>query len=137
MIVIGCEYVAGAIADAPCFAVQIGVTRIGRGGRVQPRTRKGAMASALNVVATTVEVIETESRPNPVRTYQDAPCARVICMLALTIVTRIVHKVIDWTRIAIGVGRVIWALIVGRPGRMHHASQPWTSIFRDGAAPIW
>lgn len=73
-------------SDTYCvFAVQIGVTRIGAGGRCLPRTRRGAMTTVDGLVASEVEQIDTETRPNPVG--KAARMARAVVTLALLVVS--------------------------------------------------
>jgi hypothetical protein len=75
-------------ADLICvFAVQIGVTRCGSGGRCLPRSSRGAMASTVGLVASLVEVIETELRPIVKVVRRLAKYARAIVLLAMVVVT--------------------------------------------------
>lgn len=95
---IGIDRIISKSDTITVFVCQIGVTRVGAGGRVLPRTRKGAMASVANLVFSTVEptiAIETEKRPTPVRAV--AYAARAVVTLALMVVTQPVAAAAMWT----------------------------------------
>lgn len=66
-------------------AAQIGVTRIGGGGRVKPRNEHGRVVSLGHIFAVTVEEVETVV----IRAVRKAaPLARSIAMLTVLVVTR-------------------------------------------------
>lgn len=130
---IGCEMVGQAETSSVVFAVQIGVTRIGRGGRCLPRTRRGAMTTVAGLIAAEVEPVELETRPNPAP--KAAPLARLVAFTALAVVTIVELPSRLWT-LAAALGRVAWYALVGRPGRIHRGSVSWRAIWRN-EIPAW
>ena len=72
------------------FQMQIGASRIGAGGRVMPRNPKGRVVNLANLVASTVEVIETEIRPVARKVVKVAVHARAVVSLALLVVVQTV-----------------------------------------------
>ncbi len=135
VIVIGGDRIGSCEAVGVVFQHQIGVTRIGRGGRAKPRCRSGRMASVDGLVASTIEEIDTEPRPNPRPVA--APHARAVLVLSLLVVTSVARASSWLARTALGLARIAWAAIVGRPGRIFRAAQPWADIYRRGMAPVW
>ncbi len=121
------------------FAMQIGVTRIGSGGRCMPRTRRGAMASVLNLVASLIdpETLETETRPVVKTVQKIARAGRAVVALAILVVGLTAKLAIQWTKIIIGIGRILYCALVGRTGRIGHAKQPWRDVYANGAALSW
>lgn len=77
------------------FACQIGVTRIGAGGRCMPRTKRGGMTTVTNLVASTVdpdEASKLEARmvayPVPTRkVLSPAPLAKMVVACALLVIS--------------------------------------------------
>jgi hypothetical protein len=90
ILAVGLEAIGQGIGaeDRVVWQVQIGVTRVGAGGRALPRCRNGRMTtSARGLVVSTFEPVESQvlvSLPCPVRKH--APLARAIVFLAVAVV---------------------------------------------------
>jgi len=138
---IGTDRIVDTQDTLPVFACQIGVTRVGAHGRVKPRAANGRMVSVAGLDDTTgylnrqAASTELELRPMVRPARRPAPLAfLVLVRFATAIVTRIQPHV---TPVWLGLGRVLVAAVIGRPGRIYHAKQPWSSIWSDGLAPTW
>jgi len=58
-------------------------------------------------------------------------------VLSVLVVTSVARASSWLARTALGLARIAWAAIVGRPGRVFRAAQPWADIHRRGMAPAW
>ena len=86
IVAIGLEAIGQGIGaeDRAAWQVQVGVTRVGAGGRVLPRCRSGRMATSTDLVASTIEPQELVLLPRPAR--KPAPLARTIAFLTVAVV---------------------------------------------------
>lgn len=109
--------------DRAVWQAQIGVTRVGAGGRALPRCRNGRMATSDDLVASTVECQEIVLLPCPTR--KAAPLARAIVFLAVAVVAR---DVVRREFSALAIALAIWHVLV--PSRRivsARARQAWQS----------
>ncbi len=108
--------------DRSAWQVQVGVTRVGAGGRVLPRCRNGRMTTIVDLVAATIEPQELVSRPHPVR--KPAPLARAIAFMAVAVV--VVRDVVPVGRLRTffrSFWRTIWHALVPARGMSLAARQ--------------
>lgn len=110
------------------FAAQIGVTRIGAGGRCPPRCRSGRMASTAALVASTSEPQEFITLPR--RAVKSAPLARAVAFLTVAVLV-CVNALRNFSVLA-AIGRVLLAVLVGRPGRLYRWRASWSAVWRGG-----
>lgn len=134
ILAVGLEAIGQGIGaeDRAVWQVQIGVTRVGAGGRALPRCRNGRMTTAEGLVALAVAPVEPQvlvSLPCPVR--KPAPLARAIVFLAVAVV------VCDAARrecsALVAIVRAIWRVLV--PSRRlvsERARQAWRAALEMG-----
>lgn len=91
------------------WQAQIGVTRIGAGGRALPRCRNGRMTTPEGLIASTFEPQEFVTLPR--RARKSAPLARAIAFLTVAVVARVEAARRGLTALA-AVARVIWRALV-------------------------
>jgi len=130
IVAIGLEAIGQGVdaEDRSAWQVQIGVTRVGAGGRAMPRCRNGRMTCASHLVAATIEPQELVSRPHPVR--KPAPLARAIAFM--TVAVLVVRDVVRGGRL-LNIIRAIWhALVPSRRGVSLAARQAWHSAREMG-----
>ncbi len=130
IVAIGLEAIgqgAGA-EDRAVWQVQVGVTRVGAGGRVLPRCRNGRMTTADALVAATIEDKELVSVPNPER--RPAPLARAIAFLTVAVV--VVRDVARRSSL-LSFFRSLWSALVSRRRRAPLAARrAWRSAREMG-----
>lgn len=119
---IGIDRIINAADTVVAFVMQIGVTRCGRGGRVQPRCRNGRMASVANLIASTVELIETEIRPTAKKAI--AAAGRAVVALALLVVAMPIAAVATLVAAAATIARSAVRALRGLP-RVAFAAAVW------------
>jgi len=122
-------------ADHAVWQVQVGVTRVGAGGRALPRCRNGRMTTSHDLVASTCEPQVLVALPTPAR--KPAPRARAIAFLTVAVVV-----VRDVARVSslLSLLRAIWRMLVPSRRKMSLAArQAWDSARERGVAPprIW
>jgi hypothetical protein len=124
---------AGA-EDRAVWQVQVGVTRVGAGGRALPRCRNGRMTTSEGLVTSTVEPQELEPLRAPSR--KSAPLARAVAFLAVSVVVRTARQV---PRGLLALIRAIWLVLVPTWRMTERAKQAWRAAREMGIATpsIW
>lgn len=133
ILAVGLEAIGQGIGadDRVVWQVQIGVTRVGAGGRALPRCRNGRMTTAADLVIATIESQELVSLPCPARKH--APLARAIMFLAVAVVAQDVARR-DFSMLAT-IARAIWqAIVPSRRMVSARARQAWQSAREMGIA---
>lgn len=110
---------AGA-EDRAAWQVQVGITRVGAGGRVLPRCRNGRMTTPECLVASTVEPQELEPLRTPTRKL--APLARAVAFLAVAVVVRVARQV---PRGLLALVQAFWLVLVPTWRMTARAKQAW------------
>lgn len=134
ILAVGLEAIGQGIGaqDRAVWQVQIGVTRVGAGGRAMPRCRNGRMTNLNNLVASIVEPEEAQelvSLPCPVR--KPAPLARAIVFLAVSVVVRDAARR-EFSMLA-AIARAIWhALVPARRMVTERARAAWQAAREMG-----
>lgn len=114
--------------DRDVWQVQVGVTRVGAGGRVLPRCRNGRMTTIHDLVSATIEPQVLVALPNPVR--KPAPLARTIAFLTVAIV--VVRDAVRGSAL-LRIVRTIWSALVPLRRRVPLAArQAWQSAREMG-----
>lgn len=124
ILAVGLEAIGQGIGadDRVVWQVQIGITRVGAGGRALPRCRNGRMTTSADLVISTMESQELVSLPSPAR--KPAPLARAIVLLAVVVVVRNAARR-DFSML-VTIARAIWqALVPSRRMVSAHAQQAW------------
>lgn len=130
IVAVGLEAIGQGAAAEDRFAwqVQVGITRVGAGGRVLPRCRNGRMTNAVALVASTIEAQELVSLPHPVR--KPAPLARAIAFMTVAVV--VVQDVARGGRL-LNLIRAIWHVLVpSRRGVPLAVRQAWRAAREMG-----
>jgi hypothetical protein len=134
ILAVGLEAIGHGIGveDRDLWQVQVGVTRVGAGGRVMPRCRNGRMTTPDSLVASTFEPQEIVNLPRPTR--KAAPLARAVTCLMVIVVTRI-EAALRGLAALISIVRSIWSALVP-PQRFvsKRARQAWESARKMGIA---
>lgn len=133
IVAVGLEAIGqGVGADArAAWQVQVGVTRVGGGGRVLPRCRNGRMATIEALVAATLEPQEIVRLPRAPR--KTAPLARAIAFLAVAVVARVETACRRGVSALASLARAIWQVFVPSRDRSRvRALQAWHSAREMG-----
>jgi hypothetical protein len=136
ILAVGLEAIGQGIGaeDRAVWQVQIGVTRVGGGGRALPRCRNGRMTTLVGLVVSTTEPIEPQvlvSLPCPAR--KTAPLARAVVFLAVAVVARDVARR-EFSALVVII-RAIWhALVPSRRMVSERARQAWHAAREMGIA---
>ena len=133
IVAVGLEAIGqGAAAeDRAAWQVQVGITRVGAGGRVLPRCRNGRMTNAIALVASTIEAQELVSLPHPVR--KPAPLARAIAFMTVAVVVRDVARDVTRSGRLLNLIHAIWGVLVPSRSKVSLAArQAWRSAREMG-----
>lgn len=138
---IGLEAIGQGVGaqDRAAWQVQVGVTRVGAGGRVLPRCRNGRMTTPDGLVVSTTEPQTIGPQqfvrlPRPAR--KPAPLARTVAFLTVAVVVAPAARVPrSFLTLACTIWRSIWsALVPHRRAVSDRAKQAWQSAREMGIA---
>lgn len=117
-------------SDTYCvFAVQIGVTRVGSGGRCQPRCKRGGMTTVAGLVASLVEpqeLVHGLAR----RAVDVARMARAVVAMAAWVVVQPMKAAAEWLTVRMLRSERIqlWALGLGFTGFLLSCEPIWSLV---------
>jgi hypothetical protein len=129
---VGLEAIGQGIGaeDRVLWQAQIGVTRIGAGGRALPRCRNGRMTTSEGLIAATFEPQEFVTLAR--RPRKSAPLARAIAFLTVAVVARVEDALRGLTGLAAFM-RALWrALVPPRQVVSKRALAAWESAREMG-----
>ncbi len=129
IVAVGLEAIGQGVDAEDRFAwqVQVGVTRVGAGGRALPRCRNGRMTTPDDLVVSTIESQELEPLRTPAR--KSAPLARAVAFLAVAVVVRAARQL---PRGLLTFVRAIWLVLVPTWRMTERAKQAWRAAREMG-----
>jgi hypothetical protein len=129
ILAVGLEAIGQGIGgeDRVLWQAQIGVTRIGAGGRALPRCRNGRMTTTNDLVASTFEPQTFVRLPRPLR--KTAPLAQAIAFLTVAVVTAVKAALRGFAALVAAAWRV---LMPARRAVSPRALQAWESAREMG-----
>lgn len=112
ILAVGLEAIGQGVGaeDRVVWQVQVGVTRIGSGGRALPRCRSGRMATSAAVVASTIEPVGPQVfvvLPRRAKKIVVAPLARTIAFLTVAVVVAGIEIARRGLSMLASIGRVV------------------------------